>query len=78
MNSIPSPKRGSNCHASSVKPRQERIGRQQFERLVARSRRFSEAWDDFAREVDLQDLGIDPDQVFAGTRDSAPGRDSNL
>jgi prevent-host-death family protein len=54
------------------------IGRQQYERLVARSRRFSEAWDAFAREFDLQELEIDPDEVFAGARDSAPGRDSGL
>ena len=54
------------------------IGRQQYERLVARSRRFSEAWDAFAREVDLQGLAIDPDEVFAGVRDDAPGRDAGL
>ena len=42
------------------------IGRKQYERLVKRSRKFSEAWDDFTREVDLQELDINPDEVFAG------------
>lgn len=50
------------------------IGRKQYERLVSRSRRFSEAWDDFTRDVQLAELEIDPDQVFAGVRDIAPGR----
>jgi len=54
------------------------IGLRQYERLVARSRRFSEAWDAFTREVDLQELAIDPDKIFAGTRDDAPGRDAGL
>ena len=51
------------------------IGRRQYERLVSRSRRFSEAWDDFRREVDLAELSIDPDQVFADSRDDVPGRE---
>lgn len=54
------------------------IGRQQYERLVARSRRFSEAWDAFTREFDIQELAIDPDEVFAGVRDREPGRDAGL
>jgi hypothetical protein len=37
-------------------------------------RRFSEAWDVFVREVDLKELRIDPEEVFAQVRDSAPGR----
>lgn len=54
------------------------IGRKQYQRLVSRSRLFSEAWDDFTREVDLSELKIDPDEVFAGTRADAPGRDADL
>ena len=54
------------------------IGRRQYERLVNRSRTFSEAWDEFTREVDLQALNIDPDEVFAGVRDQAAGRDADL
>jgi prevent-host-death family protein len=54
------------------------IGRKQYERLAARTRRFSEAWDDFIREVDLADLDIDPDDVFGDTRDPHPGRDVRL
>jgi len=54
------------------------IGRKQYERLISRSRRFSEAWADFSREVALTELEIDPDEVFAGARDDAPGRDADL
>ena len=45
-------------------------------RLVMRSRRFSDAWDAFTREFDLQELKIDPEAIFAGVRDRAPGRDA--
>ena len=54
------------------------IGRKQYERLVTRSRRFSEAWEEFAREVDLAELAIDPDEVFNDLRDTRPGRDVGL
>jgi len=54
------------------------IGRKQYERLVSRSRRFSEAWEDFTSEVELAELNINPDDVFAAVRDTAPGRDPRL
>jgi antitoxin Phd len=54
------------------------IGRKQYDRLVSRSRGFSEAFDEFASEVDLAELDIDPDEVFGGIRDPAPGRDPSL
>lgn len=53
------------------------IGRKQYERLISHSRRFSDAWDEFAAEVDLAELEIDPEEVFADVRDAAPGRDSD-
>jgi prevent-host-death family protein len=54
------------------------IGRREYDRLAARARRFSEAWDAFTHEVDLQELDIDPDEIFARTRDKSPGRDTRL
>lgn len=54
------------------------IGRKQYERLVTRSRRFSEAWEEFAREIDLVELAIDPDEIFNDLRDTRPGRDVGL
>jgi prevent-host-death family protein len=54
------------------------IGRRQYERLVSRSRRFSEAWKDFCRDVDLTELDIDPDQIFADVRGRVPGREVGL
>ncbi len=54
------------------------IGKQQYERLAERARRFSEAWDAYTRTVDLRALEIDPDEVFAGARDRSSGRDTRL
>jgi hypothetical protein len=48
------------------------------EHVPARSRRFSEAWHTFTREFDLQELQIDPEEVFAGVREQSPGRDVGL
>lgn len=54
------------------------IGRQEYARLAARNRSFSEAYADFTRDVDLKDLAIDPEDVFAGARDGARGREIDL
>jgi prevent-host-death family protein len=54
------------------------LGRQQYERLTAGTRRFSEAWDEFTSEIDLAELDLDPDEIFSGTRDRDPGRDVGL
>lgn len=54
------------------------LGREQYERLAAGARRFSEAWDEFTREVDLEDLDLDPDAIFGDARDTTPGRDPGL
>lgn len=54
------------------------IGRRQYERLISRTRLFSEAWDAFSREFDLAELNIELDQVFADVRDKAPGREPRL
>ena len=54
------------------------IGRKHYERLSSSSRRFSEAWDTFSREVALTELEIDPDVVFGRIRDDSPGRSSDL
>jgi len=51
------------------------LGREQYERLAAGTRRFSDAWSEFTREVDLAELNLDPDEVFAAARDEDPGRD---
>ena len=41
-------------------------------------RRFSEAWNEFTREVDLAELRIDPDEIFNDVRDTRPGRNVGL
>ncbi|MCP3981056.1 MAG: hypothetical protein GY716_17300 [bacterium] len=38
-------------------------------------RGFSEAYDDFKREVDLERLAIDPDEFLAGVRNRSCGRE---
>jgi hypothetical protein len=45
---------------------------------MARSRRFSDAWDTFIHEFDLQKLQIDPEEVFAGVREQSPGLQKQL
>jgi prevent-host-death family protein len=54
------------------------LGRKEYERLAMRGRRFSEAWSEFAREVDLRDLHIDPDEIFEDVRDPLSGRNVGL
>ena len=54
------------------------IGRRQYERLTGRYRSFLDAYEDFTEDVDLVELGIDPDELFAGTRDQTGGRDVRL
>jgi len=54
------------------------IGRQQYERLISKYRGFSKAYGDFIRGIDLKELAIDPDEVFAGARDDTHGRDVEL
>jgi prevent-host-death family protein len=54
------------------------IGRKRYERLVSGSRHFSAAWEEFAREVEVAALDIDPDEVFSEVRDQAAGRDTKL
>ena len=41
-------------------------------------RRFSEAYGDFTREFDLEELAINPDELFAGARDDIHGREVDL
>lgn len=51
------------------------VGLREYERLAAGTRRFSKAWDAFRREVDLSELDLAPEEIFADTRDDSPGRD---
>ena len=54
------------------------IGRRQYERLTLKYRGFSEAYEDFTREFDLDELAINPDKLFAGARDDSHGREVDL
>ncbi len=51
------------------------LGNQAFERIVAGRRSFTEAYAEFAKAVDLAELGIDPAEFLDGVRDRDPGRD---
>ncbi|MBF2759488.1 MAG: type II toxin-antitoxin system Phd/YefM family antitoxin [Ectothiorhodospiraceae bacterium AqS1] len=54
-------------------------GKLQDDRTIGqRHRGFMEAYDDFVQDVDLAELDIDPDEVFASVRDRSPGRDVHL
>ena len=54
------------------------LGRRQYERLTSEYRRFSQAYEDFAQEVDLGELALDPDELFSGARDDLQGREVKL
>ena len=50
------------------------VSHRKFERLGAGWRSFAEAYREFNTTVDLEKLNLDPDEIFAGARDAAPGR----
>jgi prevent-host-death family protein len=54
------------------------IGRRQYMQLTSTHRAFSEAYGNFARDLNLEKLAIDPDEVFAGARDDTRGRGIDL
>jgi prevent-host-death family protein len=54
------------------------IGRRQYEQLALGHRSFSEAYRTFRREFDLQDLDIDPSDLFGRVRDDTAGREVSL
>ncbi len=54
------------------------VGRRRYTRLTSRHRRFSEAYGDFVRDVNLGELAIDPEKIFAGVRGETRGRQFDL
>ena len=54
------------------------IGKRQYERLTSKQSRFSTVYADFTRGIDLKELAIDPDELFAGARDEIRGRRVDL
>ena len=51
------------------------IGAGDFERLSKRAPNFWEAYERFRLEHNLEELNINPDEVFGELRDPSPGRD---
>jgi len=43
------------------------------QRSTAGTRRFSEAWNEFARDVDLAALDLDPAELFSDLREKRDG-----
>lgn len=54
------------------------VGQRQYEQLSAGRRSFADAYEHFAHATKLVELNLDPDALFADTRDSAPGRDVQI
>ena len=54
------------------------MGWQRFELLASTRRSFVAAYRDFTNESDLAELALDPDDLFAGTRQDTSGRDVRL
>ncbi|MFL6194645.1 MAG: type II toxin-antitoxin system Phd/YefM family antitoxin [Thermoanaerobaculia bacterium] len=53
------------------------IGAEDFERLSKGTPDFWTAYEAFRRDVDLKELDLNPDEVYADVRDPSPGRDFN-
>lgn len=54
------------------------VGRTEYDRLTSRRGNFAEAYAGFVREVDLEKLTIDPDEVFGDARERERGREVSL
>ena len=54
------------------------VGQRQYDQLSAGRRSFADAYKHFAHATELAELNLDPDALFADTRDSAPGRDVQI
>ena len=54
------------------------IGRREYERLIMKRRGFSETYEEFTREVVLEELAIDPEELFARAREDIRGRRVDL
>ncbi len=53
------------------------ISIEEYERLCSRRPDFWEAYQAFRKEFDLDNLNMDPDEIFADVRDKSPGREVN-
>lgn len=54
------------------------ISYRESKRIVSDRRDFVEAYEEFSKSHDFEDLNIDPDEVFLGSRDESAGRDVSL
>ena len=54
------------------------IGRQKFDRIRSGYRSFSESYQEFLSDCNLQELNIDVDTLFLQSRDKSSGRDVSL
>lgn len=52
------------------------VGREHYDQLVLTRPGFVKAYREFTRDIDLSELAFDPDELFAGTREETPRRDS--
>ena len=48
------------------------LSSEEYERLANGRRSFWESYAELRREFDLAELGIDPDEIFGGLRDTSP------
>lgn len=54
------------------------LGRLAFERLTSGRRGFGDAYREFARNVDLAELALDPYELLADVRETTTGREVRL
>ncbi len=54
------------------------ISIEEYERMSAPRAGFLDRYEEFRKEFDLDNLGLDPDEIFRDVRDKAPGREVDL
>ena len=54
------------------------IGRRLYERLSSKGRGFAESNRDFSSDFNLEELRLNPDEVFGNVCEKTPGRDVRL
>ncbi len=54
------------------------LSKQVFDRLQARDNGFWNAYKNYAKQINLAELKIEPSEIFGGLRDRTPGRKVKL
>jgi len=54
------------------------ISKQEYDRLLSKSTGFWDSYQAFRKRANLEELDIDPDEIWRDVRDKSPGREIDL